>query len=108
VGQPFGFMTARTLPGKLSTRCLTVSGGMAAHSSYRAVARAVSDVGRWEVGVLIHPTGVLWDSGQDSGMASPFLEPYFPQTIHLRTLLYGWEHCHADTDNCHHRNGLLP
>jgi hypothetical protein len=31
----------------LSTRCLNVSGGMAAHSSYRAVSRAVSDVGHW-------------------------------------------------------------
>jgi hypothetical protein len=40
-------MTARTLPGRLSTRCLNVSGGMAAHSSYRAVARAVNDVGCW-------------------------------------------------------------
>jgi hypothetical protein len=36
-------MTARTLPGILSTRCLNVSGRMAADSSYRAV----SDVGRW-------------------------------------------------------------
>jgi hypothetical protein len=36
-------------------------------------------VGVWsEVGVPIHPTGVLWDSGQDSGLASPFLEPYSP------------------------------
>jgi hypothetical protein len=26
-----------------------------------------------EIGVLIHLTGVLWDSGQDSGLASPFL-----------------------------------
>jgi hypothetical protein len=38
VGPPFAFMTARTLPGRLSTRCLNVSGGMAAHSSCRAVA----------------------------------------------------------------------
>jgi hypothetical protein len=61
-------------------------------------------VGVWgEVSVLIHPTGVLWDSGQDSGLVSPFLEPDCPQT-----LLYGREHCHADTDNRHHRTGLLP
>jgi hypothetical protein len=49
---------------------------MATHYSYRAVARAVSDVGVgvWsEVGVLIHPTRVMWDSGQDSGLGSPFL-----------------------------------
>jgi hypothetical protein len=53
------------------------------NSSCRAVARAVSVVGCWglsEVGVLIHHTGVLWDSGQDFGLASPFLEPYCPQT----------------------------
>jgi hypothetical protein len=31
-------------------------------------------------GVLIHPTGVLWDSSQDCGLASPFLEPYCPHT----------------------------
>jgi hypothetical protein len=42
-------MIARTLSGRLSTRCLNVSGGMAAHSSCRAVARALSDVGRWGV-----------------------------------------------------------
>jgi hypothetical protein len=56
-------------------------------------------VGVWsEVGVLIHPTCVLWDSGQDSGLGSPFLEPYCPQTIPSHTLLYGREHCHADTE----------
>jgi hypothetical protein len=45
-------------------------------------------VGVWsEVGVIIHPTGVLWDSGEDSGLASPFLEPYCPQTIPSQTLL---------------------
>jgi hypothetical protein len=44
---PFGFMTAWTLPGRLPTRYLNVFGGMAAHSSSRAVARAVSHVGRW-------------------------------------------------------------
>jgi hypothetical protein len=38
-------MTALTLPGRLSTRCLNISCGMAAHSSCRAVARTVSDVG---------------------------------------------------------------
>jgi hypothetical protein len=40
-------MTAQTLLGRLSTRRLNVSDGMAAHSSCRAVARAVSDVGHW-------------------------------------------------------------
>jgi hypothetical protein len=60
-----------------------------------------------EFGVLIHPTGVLWDSGQDSWLASPFLEPYFSQTIPSQTLLYDREHCHAVTDNRHHRTGLL-
>jgi hypothetical protein len=40
-------MTARTLKGRISTRCLNVSGRMAGHSSCRAVARAVSDVGHW-------------------------------------------------------------
>jgi hypothetical protein len=55
-------------------------------------------IGVWsEVGVLIHPTGVLWDSGQDCGLGIPFLEPYCPQTIPSQTLLYGTEHCHADT-----------
>jgi hypothetical protein len=74
-------MTVLTMPGRLSTRCLNISGGMAAHSSCRAVARAVSDVGIgvWsKVGVLILPTGVLLDSGQDSGLVIPFLEPYCP------------------------------
>jgi hypothetical protein len=52
-------------------------------------------LGVWsEVGVLIHPTGVLWDSGQNSGLVSPFLEPY-SQTILSQTLLYGREHYHA-------------
>jgi hypothetical protein len=60
-----------------------------------------------EVGALIHPTGVLWDSDHDSGLSSPFLEPYCPQTIPSQTLLYGRERCHTDTDNCHHRTGLL-
>jgi hypothetical protein len=65
-------------------------------------------VGVWsEVGILIHPTGVLWDSGQDFGLAIPFLEPYCPQTIPSQTLLYGREHYHAGTDNHHHRTGLL-
>jgi hypothetical protein len=46
-------------------------------------------IGVWsKVGILIHPTGVLWDSGQDSGLGSPFLEPYCPQTIPSQTLLY--------------------
>jgi hypothetical protein len=55
-------------------------------------------VGVWsEVGVLFHPTGVVWDSGQDSGLTSPFLEPYCPQTIPSQTLLYGREHLHAQT-----------
>jgi hypothetical protein len=49
-----------------------------------------------KVGILIHPTGVLLDSGQDSGLGSPFLEPYYPQTLPSQTLLYGREHCHAD------------
>jgi hypothetical protein len=44
MGLPFAFMTAWSLPGILSTRCLNVSGGMAGYySSYRAV----SDVGHW-------------------------------------------------------------
>jgi hypothetical protein len=60
-------------------------------------------VGVWsEADVLIHPTDVLWDSGQDFGLGSPFLEPYYPQTIRSQTLLYGREHCHADTDSRHH------
>jgi hypothetical protein len=55
-------------------------------------------IGVWsKVSILIHPTGVLWDSGQDSGLGSPFLEPYRPQTIPSQTLHYGREHCHADT-----------
>jgi hypothetical protein len=40
-------MTARTLLGRLSTRCLNISGRMAAHSSCRAVARTVNDVRHW-------------------------------------------------------------
>jgi hypothetical protein len=69
----------------------------------------IRGVGVWnEVGILIHPTGVLWDSGQDFGLASPFLEPYYPQTTPSQSLLYGKEHCHADTDNHHHQTGLLP
>jgi hypothetical protein len=77
---------------------------MAAHSSCRVVARAVSDVGRWGLGRSRRSNSsyVLWDSGQDSGLGSPFLEPHYPQTIPLQTLLYGREHCHADTDNRHH------
>jgi hypothetical protein len=50
-----------------------------------------------EVSILIHPIVVLWDSGQDSGLASPFLNRYCPQAIPSQTLLYGREHCHADT-----------
>jgi hypothetical protein len=61
-----------------------------------------------EVGVLIHPTGVLWNSGQDSGLASLYLERYCPQTLPSQTLIYDREHCHADTDNRHHQTGLLP
>jgi hypothetical protein len=46
-------------------------------------------VGVWsKVSILIHPTGVLWDSGHNSGLASPFLEPYCPQTIPSQTLIY--------------------
>jgi hypothetical protein len=45
-------------------------------------------VGVWsEVGIQIHPTGVLWDSGQDSVLGILFLEPYCPQTIPSQTLL---------------------
>jgi hypothetical protein len=34
-------------------------------------------VGVWsQVCVLIHPTGVIWDSGEDFGLGSPFLELY--------------------------------
>jgi hypothetical protein len=66
-------------------------------------------IGVWsEVGILIQPIGVLWDSGQDFRLASPFLGPYYPQTIPSQTLLYGMEHCHADTDNRHDQTGLLP
>jgi hypothetical protein len=37
------------------------------------------DIVVWsEVGVLIHPTGVLWDSGQNSGLGSPFLIVHKP------------------------------
>jgi hypothetical protein len=55
-------------------------------------------VGVWsEVDILIQPTGVLLDSGQDSGLTSPFLERYWPQTIPYQTLIYGREHCHSDT-----------
>jgi hypothetical protein len=65
-------------------------------------------VGVWsEVGVLINRTDVLWDSRQDLGLDNPFLERYYPQTIPSDALLYGREHCHADTDNRHHRTGLL-
>jgi hypothetical protein len=39
-----------------------------------------------EASILIHPTGVLRDAGQDSGLGSPFLEPYYPQTIPSQTL----------------------
>jgi hypothetical protein len=59
-------------------------------------------VGVWsEVGVLIHPIGVLWDSGQVFGLASPFLERCYSQTILSQTLIYGRDHCHADTDSRH-------
>jgi hypothetical protein len=111
-GSTFAFMTAKTLPGRLSTRCLNISGRLVAHSACRAIGRAVSviwGIGVWsEVGVLIHPTGVLRDSGQDSGLANPFLECYCPQIIPSQTLIYGREHCDADTDNHHHQTGLLP
>jgi hypothetical protein len=44
-------------------------------------------IGVWsEVSILIHPTVVLWDSVQDFGLGSPFLEPYCPQTIPPQTL----------------------
>jgi hypothetical protein len=42
-------------------------------------------IGIWiKVGVLIHPTGVLWDSDQDSGLASPFLEPIVHKPVPYR------------------------
>jgi hypothetical protein len=65
--------------------CLNVSGGMAAHFSSRAVDRAVMwGVGVWsEVGVLIEPIGILWDSGKEPGLASPCLEHFCPQIITL-------------------------
>jgi hypothetical protein len=59
-------------------------------------------IGVWSKVGVIYPTVVLWDSGQDSGLASPFLERYCLQTIPSQTLIYGREHCHADTDNRHH------
>jgi hypothetical protein len=66
-------------------------------------------VGVWcEVGVLINPTDVLCYSVQNSGLGSPFLERYCPQIIPSQSLLYGREHCHADTDNRRHRTRLLP
>jgi hypothetical protein len=41
-------------------------------------------IGVWnEISFLIHPTGVLWDSG-------PFLESYCPQTIPSQTLFSWW------------------
>jgi hypothetical protein len=91
-------------------RCLNVSGGMAAHSSCRDVARAVSDVGCWGLersrrSNLPHGCSMGFILGL--GLASPFLEPYCPQTITSHALFYGREHCHADTDNRHHRTGLL-
>jgi hypothetical protein len=46
MGSHFGFMTAQTPPGRLPTRCLNISGGMAAHSSCRGVATAVGS-GSW-------------------------------------------------------------
>jgi hypothetical protein len=65
-------------------------------------------IGVWsKVGVLIHPAGVLWDSGQDFGLASSFLEPYCPQAIPSQTLFYDRVHCYADKDNRHHQTGLL-
>jgi hypothetical protein len=52
----------------------------------------------WGVGVWSEVCiPVLRDSGQDSGLASPFLKCYCPQTISSQTLIYGREHCHADT-----------
>jgi hypothetical protein len=61
------------------------------------------DIGVWsEVGVLINLAGVPGGSDQDSGLSSPFLEPYCPLTIPSQTMLYGREHCHADTDNYRH------
>jgi hypothetical protein len=55
-------------------------------------------IGVWsKVGNLIHPTDVLRNSGQDSGLPSPFLKYYCPQTIPSQTLIYGREHWHANT-----------
>jgi hypothetical protein len=48
------------------------------------------------------------DTGQASVLVNPFLELYYPQIIPSQTLIYGREHCHADTDNRHYRTGLLP
>lgn len=48
-----------------------------------------------EVGVLIHPTDILWDSDQDSGLGNPFLEPCCPQTIPSQILFNGRDHFHG-------------
>jgi hypothetical protein len=83
---------------------------MVAHSSCRAVPEqlVLCGVGVWsEVSVLIHPTGVLWDSVKDFELASPFLKQYCPQAILSQTLFRGMEHCHANIDNRYQRTGLL-
>jgi hypothetical protein len=92
--------------GDFRTKCLNISGGMVAHSSGRAVARAVSVVERWGLerswrSNSFHRCSMRFRSGLWAGQS-------ISGTVPSQTLTYGWQHCHADTDNCHHRTGLLP
>ena len=75
-------MRVLTLPVRLFTSCLNVSGGMAAHSSLRDVAREFNDLGYWELEQsddLIYLTAFLRGSSRDSGQASPFSERICPK-----------------------------
>jgi hypothetical protein len=84
---------------------------MAAHSSCRAEARAVSDVGRWGLELSrrsnsAHRRSMGFRSGLWAGQS---ISGTLWSTNHsLTDLVYSREHCHADRDNCRHRNGLLP
>jgi hypothetical protein len=83
---------------------------MTAHSSYRAVASAVSGVGHWGLersqrSNSSHMCSIGFSLGLWAGQF--ILKPYCPQAIPSLILLYGREHCHADTANCLHQTGLL-
>jgi hypothetical protein len=90
--------------------CVNVSGGMAAHSSCRAVARAVSDVGRWGLersrhSNSSHRCSVGFRSGLWAGQST---SGTLLSKNHSLTDIALWQEALSCWYNRHHRTGLLP